>query len=298
MAERDLTRQFEAFREGFIARRGPRLRNRAQRMNRIQSNDAELGSYEPIRPTENSPIWVKTVDEIKSLVSSIKSKIKILNQLHKNRLLVRFDNSEAVKDREIDGLTREITDIFHKCEKMIKTHFSSANDYDTRYANADKVVKDNIKRQLAQELQQLSMSFRRTQKEYLQRLRSQKGGIEDILGLNSTETEENIFQTTNMKQQKLENTQDIVRDKEIQQIAENINELATIFQDLAVLVIDQGTILDRIDYNLENVQIKTEKGLEELIIADNYSKNSRPFKCIMILLGIIIFEALILLAQN
>lgn len=34
----------------------------------------------------------------------------------------------------------------------------------------------------------------------------------------------------------------------------SIEDLSTIFKELAVLVIDQGTILDRIDFNMEQVQ--------------------------------------------
>lgn len=49
------------------------------------------------------------------------------------------------------------------------------------------------------------------------------------------------------------------RDEEIRKIAESIQELSTIFKELAVLVIDQGTILDRIDFNMEQVLIKTSK---------------------------------------
>ena len=43
------------------------------------------------------------------------------------------------------------------------------------------------------------------------------------------------------------------RNAEITRIAQSIEELAQIFKELAVLVIDQGTILDRIDYNMEQV---------------------------------------------
>ena len=41
------------------------------------------------------------------------------------------------------------------------------------------------------------------------------------------------------------------RESEITGIARSIEELEQIFKELAVLVIDQGTILDRIDYNME-----------------------------------------------
>lgn len=43
------------------------------------------------------------------------------------------------------------------------------------------------------------------------------------------------------------------RDREVRNIVQSINDLAQIMKDLSVLVIDQGTIVDRIDYNMEQV---------------------------------------------
>ena len=88
------------------------------------------------------------------------------------------------------------------------------------------------------------------------------------------------------------------RDQEIQRIATSITELATIFKELAVLVIDQGTILDRIDYNMEQVVEQTEKGIDELEKAEATQKNSRPMKCISMLLGMIFLMTVLLVLKH
>ena len=46
------------------------------------------------------------------------------------------------------------------------------------------------------------------------------------------------------------------RDEEIRRIVESIAELQSIFKDLGNLVADQGTLLDRIDYNMEQTVVK------------------------------------------
>lgn len=41
------------------------------------------------------------------------------------------------------------------------------------------------------------------------------------------------------------------RSKEIKTLVTTINDLAVLFKELSVLVVEQGTVLDRIDYNIE-----------------------------------------------
>lgn len=54
------------------------------------------------------------------------------------------------------------------------------------------------------------------------------------------------------------------RDREITSIAESITDLAALFQDLSGMVIDQGTLLDRVDYNIENMARDMEGAVQEL----------------------------------
>lgn len=54
------------------------------------------------------------------------------------------------------------------------------------------------------------------------------------------------------------------RNEEINKIASSITQLHTIFKELAVLVIDQGSILDRIDYNIEQVVHQSSEANKQL----------------------------------
>lgn len=58
----------------------------------------------------------------------------------------------------------------------------------------------------------------------------------------------------------------------------------------------QGTILDRIDYNLEHASVQVEKGLQQLQKAEKYQKKNRKMLIIMILALVIIILIIVLVA--
>lgn len=78
------------------------------------------------------------------------------------------------------------------------------------------------------------------------------------------------------------------RSKEISQLTDSINSLAVLFKDFSVLVIEQGTILDRIDYNIENAAVHVEKANVHLDKALKVTKSSRARGC-LICLAVTIF---------
>lgn len=59
-----------------------------------------------------------------------------------------------------------------------------------------------------------------------------------------------------------------------------------------------GTIIDRIDYNMEMAVERTKRGLVQLNKANEYSKSNRPLKCIVLLLVLISILVIILIVRS
>ena len=77
------------------------------------------------------------------------------------------------------------------------------------------------------------------------------------------------------------------REREIEGIAQGIIDLADLFRDLQTMVIDQGTMLDRIDYNIETMVSEVKEAEKELVVASGYQKKTIKRKIILLLLIII-----------
>lgn len=75
---------------------------------------------------------------------------------------------------------------------------------------------------------------------------------------------QSTLQQTSMKRLKTNDVAIAQREREIEDIAQGIIELADIFKDLQGMVIDQGTMLDRIDYNIENMSVNVKAADKEL----------------------------------
>ena len=98
----------------------------------------------------------------------------------------------------------------------------------------------------------------------------------------------------------MEDAEDVAaeRDQEIAAIARSINELAEIFKELNVLVVEQGTLLDRIDHNIDLTVTRVKEGTEHLKQAEEYQKSARPFWCMSILVLIIVILVIVIVVKK
>lgn len=192
--------------------------------------------------------------------------------------------------------------MFRRAESALK-RIASQGNVSGESTGSDKTVRGNITKGLAMRLQSMSGDFRSAQREYLARVKAQKAGgmggdSFDFLGgkggsgggaFSDADAFDSDAAFTDQQQAVLEDTEHMVgqRDVEINKIAQSITELSEIFKELAVLVIDQGTILDRVDFNMEQVVEHTKEGIKQLEKAEEHQKSARPRWCIAILLVLI-----------
>ncbi|CAM9541252.1 unnamed protein product, partial [Hapterophycus canaliculatus] len=190
----------------------------------------------------------------------------------------------------------QVTALFRRAERQLKHLMAESSGL----TQAEATVRNNIQRATARKLQSLSGGFRTSQKDYLRRLQAQKkgDGAFDFLAEEeraSKQVKGRLDPGFNEQQMAvLEDTEVLVgqRDSEINNIVKSIEDLSTIFKELAVLVIDQGTILDRIDFNMEQVVEHTREGVSQLQRAEEHQKSALPIKCI----GILVILIMIMLA--
>ena len=79
------------------------------------------------------------------------------------------------------------------------------------------------------------------------------------------------------------------RDNEYQ-LLNSINDLAQIFKDMQTLVMEQGSILDRIDYNIDLASTNVSTGKKSIVKANEYQKKKK-----IVLVLCIFVEAILLI---
>lgn len=243
------------------------------------------------------PQWVESAEEAKEDIKAIREKIVQLTKAHKKRLVKVFD--DATPDKEAEAISNEISSLVRRCEQSIhqvKTRGASAG-----MSDKDVEFRQNMQRSLATQLQQLSQQFRQEQKNQLNEIRKRHRGslLEEDAGQKgggkaSADMGFDDGQLLELESMEINASQ---RSEEICRIASSINDLHTIFKELAVLVIDQGSILDRIDYNIEQVVATSKDANVQLHKAEKSQKSNRAIKCILLLMVIDVVLILILIVK-
>lgn len=262
------------------------------------------------------PRWIDISDEVSSTLSTIQSQMTKLEPMHAKHMLPGFEDESVKKreEREIERITSDITRGFQSCQKAIKRverMMSEGKGKQGGISRAEETMARNLQISLATRVGEVSAVFRKKQSTYLRKLR-QMSGMASPLDRSTAGTpaagggnpysdpslmesmedrsfsQSTLQQTAQKKRAGVHEDTIAQREREIEDIAQGIIELANIFQDLQTMVIDQGTMLDRIDYNIDRMAVDVKAADKELKVATGYQKKTTKRKIILLLVLIVV----------
>ncbi|KAF2836859.1 t-SNARE [Patellaria atrata CBS 101060] len=270
------------------------------------------------------PRWLDIQDEITEHLTKITQQTRKLEQLHQKHVLPGFDDEHVKQreEREIEQMTQEITRGFQACQRAIKRIETMVRDSKQQgsISKSEETMARNLKISLATRVGDASANFRKKQSTYLKKMRALGGLASPLPGSRSatplnvqnpytdpslmeSETDRNFSQATvlqtlqhrqTLRRENPNEAMIVQREREIEAIAQGIIDLANIFQELQTMVIDQGSMLDRIDYNVESMKENVKGAEKELVAASGYQRRTIKRKIILFLLLLVLGMIIIL----
>ncbi|KAF0983138.1 hypothetical protein FDP41_011116 [Naegleria fowleri] len=258
-----------------------------------------------------SPLWYRVLTQVKIDIDSIKKYMEQLSQMHKQHCTfsVKKSNNFAEEERQIEILTEDIKRLFVRCKQYIERIV-----LEEKPKNQEDVIKRNTKSALVMELNELSKQFREQQQDYLQKLKALKQRRQNVMLYKSdnqehvdedlTEEEKERIEALEQKQYDpgftdeqiqmlIQNEREnIRRDKELREILTSIVELNELFKEFSALVVEQGSLLDRIDHNIEQTFENVKQGNKELAGAEKYQKCG-TMAIIILILAVVLLIAVV-----
>ncbi|CCC67448.1 hypothetical protein NCAS_0A08900 [Naumovozyma castellii] len=256
------------------------------------------------------PLFVEIARDIDEYLIEVASLMGKLTKLYKKNSLPGFEDKSR-DESVIEDLSYKVIQNFQKCyniTKKLEKIFNTQMMEGKQLNKGELIILDNILKRYAQKIQGESNRFRVLQNSYLKFLN--KDDLKPISAKPESDTSQMLlFEMEDNEQSNVEAQQDIdaysrktlqrqqeltttnessqqflqQRDEEITQLAKGVLEVSTIFREMQGLIIDQGTVVDRIDYNLQNTTIQLKEANKELGQATVYQKRTQKCKIILLL---------------
>lgn len=330
---RDRTNLFIAYRRTFPHHGGPFSDNTGgSTFDRLSEEEEGLIGQSPYKDDENEtiemsqlpPNMMKLQQESEAMLNGLVQDINDLGKLYRNNMLPGF-NDKSEDEAKINKVSMKITKKF----QFLYTEIRKLDDERLQFQRkSETALVENLKKKLAIRTQELSTSFRKLQNNYIKYLRQDevdmdstnmqrddafnesqifsnngKGSEEDNDSIESysraamQSSSKQLIQQQQQQQGQLDDQYLQEREREIYKIAQGVVEISTIFKELENMVIDQGTMLDRIDYNLSKTVIDVKKADKQMKKAEKYQKASTKCKVVFFLVLVILLLLLVLMLK-
>lgn len=255
--------------------------------------------------TYEKPGWQRLMEIVEAKMEDIKKRMADLVTLHnihtqtKNRI-GKSEQQNEEEARVIEAHTAAISQLFKQCKADI-----SCLEQKNKTREVD-IIFNNLKMKLVLELNALMKEFRKSQQGYLQslnKLKRSKQNASSLISIGDDDDDEEDEALTALAMDRgftdaqkallAQNQRDVLRrDKELREILKSIQDLHEMFEDMNALIVEQGSMLDRIDYNITQAQRYMKKSTKNIKSSERAQKASGWILCFLLIVVIGILAAI------
>nr|BAN65710.1 t-SNARE protein, putative [Babesia bovis] len=230
------------------------------------------------------PSWLELVEDCIFTFKNVKNRIRDLDNAQNKSLLTVFDRLGKKDHGQIGVITTDIATMMKKIERNMDIIGRECPDY------VENQLRKNARHKIASELLGLSDTFRRLQKTYYERVQEDKqnranSAIPEIALVNESFVQEQV-------QVSHENIAD--RTNRLHEITMTMQELRDMYTQLANMIVEQGSMLDQIDYNVRLLTENTKGVVRELRKTLKKETSGFAIKMVRNLLLVIFVEIILL----
>ena len=285
------------------------LFNQKPNQNSLKYDQIELANISINLNTSN---FEESYKKVNNILEDLLGNFSSLKSLQNERIKPKFSDEQNENkriDNDIKVLIKEMMKKIRFCEGLTKME-KNKNYKDE--SNIENKIRNNVKVHLVSKIQNFSNEFRKNEQHFMKYLKEMGCDQEYLEKDNSNENNnlDNSFDSSGSDDEKEYLNKNFLitqeddfelqirkRDEDINILANSINELSDIFKDLQNIVQEQGTILDRIDYNIEVSYENSQKGLKLLKKAQEH-QNESCFRNVILALFLIIFIETLLIIMK
>jgi syntaxin 16 len=223
-----------------------------------------------------------------------------LQNEQQKRLVVNFNDDEINKiNKNITKIIITISSQLRTVDKLIKTFAQQNIDINNNNSILHN-IKLNMKQCLFNKLSEFTKKFKLNQEINKQKYKELIGEEDPTFQLKDSTTIDTKNDDTNNTVDNFLMTTDnnlnlIKRNNDLDNLLNSVNDLAEIYKDMQTLVMEQGTILDRIDYNIDVASTNVSSEKKNIEKAEKYQKNNCFRNVIIILIICIFIEGLLII---
>lgn len=248
------------------------------------------------------------VGEIQGEIKLGREGVEAMSQVIEEALLATTQERERAASERIQRLVEDTTARV-TAAKVALEQLKARSDHEAKAKPnpAEARIRSNMQQAMARKHQQLLLGFQKAQMDFKQVLQRRQARemqllcpeaseeeVREMIEAGETSSQVVMRRMAGAHAMILDEVQRI-RDKhqDILRLEQSVQDLAQMFQEVAVLVDAQGEMLDAIEVNVHNANDYTKKAVVELTTARRVQHNTRKWMCCIMFVLLVIAMAIL-----